>query len=126
MALSPAELSARADAFKSFRERRLELKRELEDLEKQERILKQELIQHIQEANVPGVMGKLANISLVAKTVPIVEDWGALDDYILATGDLSLLQRRLGVKAVNERWEAGEDVPGVTTETNYDLSVRKA
>lgn len=49
-------------------------------------------------------------------------DWQALDAYILKTGSIDLLNRRLTVKAVRERVEQGEKVPGVVPFTKIELS----
>ena len=123
--MTPEELALRVDAFKAFRERRLELKREVDTLVTQESDLKAELIKLFQDHNVQGLTGKLATITLVQKTVPVVADWDALYAHITKTGHFELLERRIGKKAVQDRWENDDEVPGVTTESFYDISVRK-
>lgn len=123
--LTPAMLATKVDAYKALRDKRLEMQKQVDELAKEENALKTELIQLFRDSEVAGITGRLAQITLVQKTVPIVTDWEALYAHIKATGDFELLQRRLTISAVSERWEDNQDVPGVATDSYFDLSVRK-
>ena len=125
MKISPEELALKVDAFKEHREQRLALQREVDNLKETEQRLKEELVQMFQDSGIQGLTGKLAMITLVSKTVPVVQDWDALYAHIETTGHFDLLERRLGKKAVQARWDEDHEVPGVNTETFYDLSIRK-
>lgn len=46
-------------------------------------------------------------------TVPTVEDWPAVDAWILKHKALDLMQRRLGVTAWREHMAAGHVIPGI-------------
>jgi|2_EtaG_2_1085320.scaffolds.fasta_scaffold01001_11 Na+-translocating ferredoxin:NAD+ oxidoreductase RnfC subunit len=120
-----AEIALLADAYKALRDKRLELKRQVEALEDEEKLTKNQLIDILQQQGVNGVEGKLCRVSLKTSINPLVVDWDKLDAYILETQDLSLLQRRLGVGAVREHWDAGDQLPGVVENEETALSVRK-
>ena len=123
--ISPEELATKADQLKALQVKRLELAKEVDLMEGQEKALKQELIQMFQDSNVQGIAGRLAYVSLVEKTVPVAQDWDKLYEYIQETGDFDLLHRRLTTSAVAARWEGGVEVPGVASESYFDLSIRK-
>jgi hypothetical protein len=53
--------------------------------------------------------------------VPHVDDWAAFHAHILATGDLSLLERRPAKTPIREHWDGGETVPGVQKYPVYEL-----
>lgn len=73
-----------------------------------------------------GFQGKRGRLMLQPKTAPRVEDWDALYKHIKRTGSFDLLQRRLGEKAVAERWDDGREVPGVGRWDYMRLSVTAA
>ena len=54
--------------------------------------------------------------SIRRDTVPKVEDWDKLYDYIKKGEAFEMLQRRISVTAWRERADLGEEVPGVTAE----------
>jgi len=54
--------------------------------------------------------------SIRRDTVPKVEDWDKLYDYIKKGEAFEMLQRRISVTAWRERADLGETVPGVTAE----------
>jgi hypothetical protein len=120
-----AELALKADAYKALREKRLELARQVTELKEKEQHMRRDLIVHLEESDVTGVQGKICFIALVPKCEPIVVSWGSLYTHIRDSGEFELLQRRVGVKAVKERWDDGLLVPGVEEVEYNDLSVRK-
>lgn len=120
-----AELALKVDAFKAIRDKRLEMQKEVDQLESTERTLRQELVALLQEQGISAVGGKLATVSLVSKTTPTLDDFSAFTDYVRANNAFDLMHRRVSVEAVKARWDAGEHIPGVATITTYDLSVRK-
>lgn len=120
-----AELATKADAYKAFRDRRLELAREVDDLKTQEAILKRELISALEEAGTPGIIGNTCEVRLTYGEQPIVEDWDTLYEYIRSEDAFDLLERRIGVTAVRVRWDEDIPVPGVGRITTTQLSVTK-
>lgn len=121
----PKTLAACADKLYQTREKRLALQRQAKELEEQESKLKQHLIEKLPEQDASGVAGKVCRITLVDKVVPYAKDWSEIYDHIKKTGHFDLLGRRINAKAVEERWENGEEVPGVETYTTTNVSINK-
>lgn len=121
----PKTLAACADKLYETREKRLELSRKVAELEEIEKRIKEHLIAQLPEQDASGVAGKTCRISLVHKQVPYAKDWNDIYKHIKKTGHFDLLGRRLNSKAVEERWENGEDVPGVETYTTTTVSINK-
>jgi hypothetical protein len=121
----PKTLAACADLLYSIRESRLALNRQAEELETQEKLIKEHLINTLPKSEASGVAGKLARVTIVTKLVPQTSDSDALHAYIKKTGDWDLLQGRLSDKAVRLRWEAGKTVPGVEAFQTVSVSINK-
>ena len=120
-----AKIATMADVYYGTRAKRLELKHQLDDMKRQEDALQIELISILKNQEVDGVQGKVCRVSLKPFIQPLVVDWDKYDEYILSEGDLSLLERRMGVSAIRERWDAGEEVPGVKEDHIHKLGINK-
>lgn len=70
------------------------------------------------------IAGQLARARLGLKSVPRVSDWQEVYGYIQATGSFDLLHKRLGTKAVEERWNLGQNIPGVEQVVIPDIQIR--
>lgn len=123
--IKPEELALKVDAFKALSDSRKEKQKEVDALYEHEKVLRNELVLLLRQENIDAVGGKLATVSLLCKEVPICEDWDAFWTYARDHDAPELLHRRISEKAVKERQEAGEIVPGIGTLIHYDLSVRK-
>ncbi len=109
----PKLLGACADRlYKLVEDRRL-AQRKADELEAEEKALKEYIINTLPKSQASGVAGKLARVSIDQKDVPSPKDWDKIYKYILKTKSFELLQRRLASQVVQERWEAGKEVPGV-------------
>jgi len=64
-------------------------------------------------------------IYLKRDEVANVNDWDALYKYIARTKSYDLLQRRVSITAVRERWADKKQVPGVESFTRVSLQVRR-
>jgi len=104
----------------------LKLSKELVKLEADVKQLETHIIETIaNEKDMSGVIGATAKAVVKSKVVPSVQDWGAIYRYILKHKDFSLLQKRLSSTAFRERWDAGEDLPGVQKMFVKTLSLTK-
>ena len=134
----PARLAEAADAYFLAREERLTAEKKAKELEDVEGALRDHLLREMPKANTSTVGGRVCAVELVRKEVPKVDDWskvyGAIvSDYLdqkkRRTGHedaaFSLLGRAIGKAAVQEAWEAGKSVPGVTAFKVTTLSLRK-
>jgi hypothetical protein len=105
--------------------------------------LKESLNEQIKElneklANVEAqIMEQMANVGISQAATekasctmrqvqhPAITDWPAFYEYVQKTGEFELLHKRLSSPAFRERWEAGEVIPGTTTSSVWELSVRR-
>ena len=122
----PKTLGACADLVYDLRQQRLAAQKVVEEIEAREKAVKEHLIQQLPKSEAGGVTGKHARVTIVKKQVAQVKDWDLFYRYVLKTKDFSLLQRRVGEAAVQERWDAGKPVPGVEPFVVVTLSIGKA
>lgn len=121
----PKTIGACADLLYATRQKRLALQKDVEKLEAEESELREHIIQTLPKSEASGVAGKVARVSVGKKEVPTVKDWDAFYRYVKKTGAFELLQRRVTEVAVKERWEAGEQVPGVEKFHAVTVSINK-
>lgn len=121
----PKQLGICADMLYTLRQQRFEKQKEVDALASQEKALKEHIINTLPKSEASGVGGKLARVTVVTKDVPQVKDWDAFYKHVKKTGQFELLQRRLTVSAIQERWEDGKEVPGVEHFTVVDVSINK-
>jgi hypothetical protein len=62
-----------------------------------------------------GVQGQKSRVQVTSKAIPQVaaEDWPKFYAHIKKTGEFELLNRAVNRKAVQDRWDAKKQVPGV-------------
>lgn len=122
----PAKAGPSADRLMELRLEKAKAQRVVDELDEEESALKQHLIQLLPKDGATGTIGKVAKAVVVMKAKAKVDDWDEFYKHILKTKDFSLMQRRVADQAVKERWEAEQDVPGVTKFTYLDISLTKA
>lgn len=136
MATKPAEfkppktLAACADQLYNTQQQRYALQKQVEELSKQETILREHLINNLPKSDATGVAGKVARATVKSRDVYVVKDWDKLYGYITLNakknpGVWSLLQRRLGEGAAAEIISAGKKLPGVEAGTVPVISLNK-
>lgn len=121
----PKAIGAVADLLYETRQKRLELQKTCDELESQEKQLKEHIINTLPKSEATGAAGKLCRVTVVNDTTPQVEDWDALYRYIKRTGSFELLNRALSKSAANERIEAGKAIPGVKLFPIVKVSINK-
>jgi hypothetical protein len=67
----------------------------------------------------------MASVSIKKTQSVNVTDWGKFHEYILETGNLALLHKRVSSGACLEHIEAGETLPGIEQIEVSDLSLTK-
>jgi hypothetical protein len=119
------ELAEMADKLYTVRERRLALKRQVDELQKEETSISDFLIEHIAKDDATGVAGKLVRVTVVTKPKPTLKSWDDLIAYCRRRNAWDLIQHRLSEDAVNQRWADGKEVPGVEVFNVVKLSLNK-
>ena len=125
--MTPQELGEKADEFFNKKTERLAADKVAKALKEEESTLEALLISELRAASITSIGGKKVKASIPVEPdyVPAVNDWAKVQAEIIATGDFSLLEKRIGRAAVKERWENGETVPGVEKFPVYKLSIEK-
>ena len=121
----PKQLGSCADKLYELRQKRLEQQKVVDAIEAEEKALKEHIINTLPKSEASGVAGKLARVTVVTNEVPQVEDWDAFYKHVKKTGQFDLLQRRLTDVAIKERWEHGEEIPGVKHFSAVTVSINK-
>lgn len=120
----PKSMGACADRLYDLREQRLAAQRVADALEAQEKDLKEHIINNLPKSDT-GAAGKHHRVQVVTKDVPRVDDWEKFYGYVKRFGAFDLLQRRLNVKAYEERLEDGKKVAGVGSFKAVTVSLTK-
>ena len=122
----PKSLGGCADRIYALRQQRLAAQKVVETIETEEKALKEHIINTLPKSEARGVSGKVANVKVVTKDVPQVEDWEAFYAFVRKSKRTDLLQRRPAEGAINEILNSGKTVPGVKISKAVSLSITKA
>jgi len=122
--MNATELAQLADHYWTTRQKRLDADKVAKDLKDEESRAEATLIKEMREQQLTAIGGRLVRLTIptTPEYVPAVKDWDALYKHVLQTGDFSLLHKRVGTSACKERWDAGEEVPGIERYAVYKLS----
>jgi len=104
---------------------RLKLQKEVDLLEQKEKDANYEIIKHILENGAMTETEGPYHVSMKSTMEPVLTDWELTRQYILATGSIDLLQKRLTPSAVKARWDGNVIVPGVEPQPTYKLTITK-
>ena len=121
----PKKIGDIPDLYYETKQRRLEMAKVVRELEKQEKFLRQFVIDNVPKSNTTGVAGHIAKVQIIPKSTPQCKDWDKLYAFILKTRRLEMLQRRLSIEAINEYIDAGKNVPGIEIFNYKDVSLTK-
>jgi len=121
----PKSIGMCADKIYDLRAKRLEIQKQADEIEEEEKALKEYIINTLPKTETSGVSGKVANVKVVVKDVPQVKDWDAFYKHIKKTGDFDLLSRSISKQAVEARLDAKKKVPGVEIFHAVNLSITK-
>ena len=112
--------------------KRLELKMELAECSKREKLLKEgvdaidaQLKKFLYDSDVDKVAKDGFTAKIATKTGTKVEDWDKLYQYITENNRFDMLQRRLVVAPFKEAQENEQTIPGVEIYDYTDLSVTR-
>lgn len=110
----PKKINKLVETGIRLRALRKDLEAKAASIKKEQDAVEEFLIQNFTSADLRVVKTRAGTASLSEKDVPRATDWEAIEKHILATKEFDLLQRRLGEKACQERWNNGKEIPGVT------------
>lgn len=112
-----------ADSYVETRNRRLAAQRQVDEIEKEEKKMKAQLIAAFKEHNFRAIGGARCTITHRIKNTATATDWEQVHTFIKENDAWDLMQRRLTQKAVELRWEDGIHIPGISAFPVDDLSI---
>lgn len=83
------------------------------------------LLAELGQNNLTGAGGSHCLVEVVNKVVPTVGDWALLYQFVVDNDAWDLLQKRIGFKAAQIRWDDGVDIPGITQTEIANLRRKK-
>ena len=110
----------------SVREDKRELEKEIKALAQRFNEIKVVIYARMFEEGLDKTSVDGISMSRSDQEVPAVQDWDAVDHYIVENQMPSLLQRRISSALWNEMREAGIEVPGIDVVTKLDVNIRKS
>lgn len=124
--LDTPTLGSSIKLLESVRREIAELKEAMDTLEKHRKEVERQVYLQMREQDIDYVKGEHCSIRMVEQDVPRAADWETLYAHIQETGEFDLLHKRLSSGAFKDRWEDGENVPGVKRESLKRLAIRSA
>jgi hypothetical protein len=124
-------VAALAATYRKIRTARKELKRDFDArdqaLEQQENVIGQALLDICKASDASSIKTTAGTVIRSKRNRFWATDWEALHNYVLSTGSVDLLERRVAQGAAQAWLDAheGEMLPGVTLDSKYVVSVRK-
>lgn len=124
--LTQEELKHLVVLWRAAQVERLDLDRKSKKLKDQEIIANTLLIQNMRLGGLSiETDTHVISVNKDPEYVPHVMDWEVYWAFIIKTEDFSLLEKRPGKSACQERWDAGETIPGVEKYPVYKLTMSK-
>jgi hypothetical protein len=110
--------------YRKHRTERKALEERVKELRAVENEMKLMILQGLEEQGISSAGGEDFLVFRTRRAMVDVKDWNTFHRHIMATGDLDLLQRRPAIRAIADREDNSESVPGVKVGHYFDLSVR--
>jgi hypothetical protein len=120
------ELGTKIDTLYAFREARLELSRQVEEVKQMETMLRNDILNLLHDAGLAKASGLAATCGIKTSTEPVIEDWEQVHDYIRKENRFDLLQKRISAPAWRDLKHTGILVPGTTSVEVQDISLTKS
>ena len=77
------------------------------------KLVEEHFIQTLSVGESSGVQGKKSRVQVTDSVVPTVVDWEKFYAHIKKKGEFELLNKAVNRAAVQERWDAHKELPGV-------------
>jgi hypothetical protein len=125
MSMELVELSMHVDGFIQIRAERLAADKVAATLKSEENYLQELILAEMISTDMNAVGGSEKLVKRQKSEGVVVDDWDAVFNYILNTGNTHLLQKRIAVSNYKELLEEGDEVDGIHTIELNKLSVSK-
>jgi len=121
----PDDLGDCVDLLKDLTEDRLDAEKEAKAIKAREAEIRDHLIDNLSADDKKGVMGSEYKAVVKTKRKPTVDDWDAVYDHIAEHDAFYLLNKSISARAIQEIWDADNNVPGVSGINVKTLSITK-
>ena len=112
-------------------EKPAEVKQSMDSLNRELKVLRETqdhldvlLLKKMDAEGLSRTANQQASVSINEDTVPDVTNWEEVQQYVIATEDFSLIQRRISSTAYKELLKLGEAVPGLQPRTIRRINFR--
>ena len=112
-------------------EKRAEVKQSMDSFNRELKVLRETqdhldvlLLKKMDAEGLSRTANQQASVSINEDTVPDVTNWEEVQQYVIATEDFSLIQRRISSTAYKELLKLGEAVPGLQPRTIRRINFR--
>lgn len=119
-------LQERIDEVFDLRQERLAIQKKVDMMKAKEDGLVAALATEMEELELQEVRGEHGKLKLSMAENAEVTSYPDLYAYIKETGSFDLLQRRVSLTGVRERWQEGNEVPGVARVLETKATLGKA
>lgn len=114
----PEKLGECVDMLEVLKERKTSLKRQIDEVDKPASMIKEELKIIMEKEGITECAGTNMRIKFVTKTKYSLADKGLFCEYIKESKAFELMTAAVNQRAVQERLDAGEEIPGIS---KYDV-----
>ena len=125
MADEDKSVGALIDELYVLRADRLELSKKIDVLKTQEAQLRAKIIAQLRDVDLASGSGQIATGSITTSKEARMLDWNEFWQWAVEHDARDVIQKRVSITAIRERWEAGVEVPGLEAVEVADLSLTK-
>lgn len=118
-------VGALIDELYVLRADRLELSKKVDALKTQEAHLRAKIIAQLRDVDLASGSGQIATGSITTSKEARMLDWNEFWQWAIEHDARDVIQKRVSITAIRERWEAGVEVPGLEAVEVADLSLTK-
>lgn len=122
----PKTIGACLDQLYEQRAERLAAQKQIDVMKKAEADLEEHILKQFDKADLNGAKGDLATGGITKKTVYSIEDWPTFIAYVSKKKAWDILYKQAAQLALRERFDNGEEVPGIKAFEKISLSLTKA
>jgi len=118
------KLGEKVDYIKTLKDERASINDLSKKYTKKIELAEQDFANACFEAGTDIARGKLATASVTNVEIPEVEDWDELYEYIDNNKASYMLYKRIKLGPIQEIWNSGRDVPGVSKVKKSKVSTK--
>jgi hypothetical protein len=119
------KLDDEIDRMFMLREQKRGLENQIKEVNTEFNKVHEWCLERMDEVGTSTARGRYASVSITESVVPRIEDWGAVQDWIMENDGIYLVHKRISSGPWKELLDTGEIVPGISPYTKRQISLRK-